>query len=64
MLGIRFENNYSYLPTVGTCGGILIVASEEHFNLLSSSQTRNTLLVMIHLLDNATKWTLMRVYGP
>jgi hypothetical protein len=35
LLGTRFKNNYSFLTALRNCGGILITASDDHFNLLS-----------------------------
>jgi exonuclease III len=64
MLGARFKNNFSSLPALGTCRGILIAASDDHFMLQSSSRTRNTLSVRIQMLDDATEWTLTGVYVP
>jgi exonuclease III len=38
-LGQRFKTSFSFLPAAGTCGGILIAVAENHFQLVSSSQT-------------------------
>jgi hypothetical protein len=35
LLGTRFKNNYSFLTALCNCGGILITASDDHFNLMS-----------------------------
>jgi hypothetical protein len=47
MLGPNFRCNFSFLPTTGTCGGILIAVSEVHIRLLYSSCSKNTLTVRI-----------------
>lgn len=64
MLGASFKSNFSFLSAIETSGGILIAASEDHFKLLSSSCTRNTLTVRIQVLLDASEWTLTGVYGP
>jgi exonuclease III len=33
LLGARFRTSFSFLLTLGTCGGILIVVSDDHFCL-------------------------------
>jgi hypothetical protein len=43
ILGPKFRNNYSFLPADGISGGILIAASEDHFQLLSSSHSKFSL---------------------
>jgi hypothetical protein len=64
MLRANFKNNFSFLSAIGTNGGILIAASEDHFRLMSSSCTRKTLTVRIQVLLDASEWTLTGVYGP
>jgi exonuclease III len=59
LLGASFKSNFSFLPTLGTCGGILIVASDNHFRLMSSSCTKK-----IHVLIDVSEWTLTDVYRP
>jgi hypothetical protein len=53
MLGPNFRDIYSLLPSTGptgTCGGILIAASGNHFKLIASHRTSYTLIVIIHML--------------
>jgi exonuclease III len=64
LLGPSFNSNFSFLPAVGTCGGILIAAFDNHFRLMASSRTKYTLSVRIHVLTNALEWSLTGVYGP
>jgi exonuclease III len=64
LLGPSFKTSFSFLPTVGTCGGILIAASDNHFRLMSSSCTNYTLSVTIQELTDASEWTLTSVYSP
>jgi hypothetical protein len=64
MLGPKFQANFSFLPSVGTSGGILIVVSEEHFKLISSRRTSHTLTVKIQMLNDGMEWLLTGVYGP
>jgi hypothetical protein len=64
MLGTRFKDNFSFLPTLGTCGGILIAASDDHFRLLTTSRTRYTLSVKLQNLTDAIEWVLTGFYGP
>jgi exonuclease III len=62
-LGQRFKTSFSFLPDAGTCGGILIAVAEDHFQLVSSSQTQNTLSVRIKMLNDGVEWCLTGVYG-
>jgi exonuclease III len=55
-LGQRFKTSFSFLPDAGTCGGILIAVAEDHFQLVSSSQTQNTLSVRIKMLNDGVEW--------
>jgi hypothetical protein len=57
-LGQRFKTSFSFLPTAGTCGGILITVAEDHLHLVSSSRTRNTLSVRIKMLNDRVEWWL------
>lgn len=63
-LGQHFINNYSFLPAVGTRGGILVAASERHFKLVASAATKNTLTIRIQMLNESDEWDLTAVYGP
>jgi hypothetical protein len=54
----------SFLPAEGTSGGILVATLDDHFQLLSSSRPKYSLTVRIQALQDASKWTLTRVYGP
>jgi hypothetical protein len=58
MLGQKFNSNFSFLPAMGTCGGILIAASEDHFKLIALCRTHHILNVTIQMLNDATKWVL------
>jgi exonuclease III len=64
MLGAGFKHNFSFSPADGTCGGILIAVSENHFKLMASSRSKYTLTVRIQALMDALEWTLTSVYGP
>jgi hypothetical protein len=59
----RFKNNFSFLPADVTSSGILIAASDDHFQLLSSSRSKYSLTVRIQALQGAFEWTLTSVYG-
>jgi hypothetical protein len=63
MLGPKFCDNFSFLPSIGMSGGILIAASEDHFKLISSQCTNYTLTVRIQMLNDGTEWSLTGVYG-
>jgi hypothetical protein len=58
MLGPKFHDSFSFLPSIGTSGGILIAASEDHFKLISSQRTKYTLTVRIQMLNDGTEWSL------
>jgi exonuclease III len=64
ILGPKFKNNYSFLATDATSGGILIAASEDYFKLLSCSRSKYSLTVRMQALIDASEWTLTSVYGP
>jgi exonuclease III len=63
-LGPKFRNNFSFLPAQGTRGGILTAVSDDHFRLISSCRTANTLSVRIQMRNDAAEWMLTGVYGP
>jgi exonuclease III len=64
ILGSAFVQNYSFLPSRGVSGGILIAVSDNHFRLISSSHSENALTVKLQMLNDAMEWHLTRVYGP
>jgi exonuclease III len=64
ILGPKFRNNYSCLPADDTSGGILIAASDDHFQLFSSSRSKYSLSMRIQALQDASEWTLTNVYVP
>jgi hypothetical protein len=64
MLGPKFRDSFSFLPSIIMSGGILIAASEDHFKLISSQCTKYTLTVGIQMLNDGTEWSLTGVYGP
>jgi hypothetical protein len=39
LFGPKFRSNFSFLPTEGTRGGILIAFSGDHFRLISSRRS-------------------------
>lgn len=63
-LGNDFTANYSFLPARGTRGGILIAVSGQHFSLVSTFVTKNTITVVVRMLDDGAEWSLTSVYGP
>lgn len=63
-LGNDFTANYSFLPARGTRGGILIAVSAQHFSLVSTFVTKNTITVVVRMLDDGAEWSLTSVYGP
>jgi exonuclease III len=63
MLGPRDSKTISFLPADVTSSGILIAASDDHFQLLSSSRSKYSLTVRIQALQGAFEWTLTSVYG-
>jgi hypothetical protein len=50
MLGPKFQASFSFLPSVGSSGGILFAVSDDYFKLISSRHTRHTLTVKIQWL--------------
>jgi hypothetical protein len=64
LLGRKFSNNFSFLPALGTRGGILIAFSEDHFRLMLSRRSVNTLTVRVQMLNDAVEWSMTGVYGP
>jgi exonuclease III len=63
-LGPAFVQNYSFLPSRGSSGGILIAVSANVFRLISSRRSENALTVKLQMLDDALEWHLTGVYGP
>jgi hypothetical protein len=57
-LGQSFSENFSSLPANGTCGGILIAVAGNHFMLVSSSRTCNTITVRIQMLNDGSEWSV------
>jgi hypothetical protein len=64
LLGPKFRSNFSFHSAEGTHGDILIAFSEDHFKLISSRRSTNTLIVRIQMLNDAVEWTMIGVYGP
>jgi cell division protein ZapA (FtsZ GTPase activity inhibitor) len=56
--------NYSFLPSRGPSGGILIAVLDNHFRLICSSRSENALTVNLQMLNDAMEWHLTGVYGP
>jgi hypothetical protein len=56
--------NYSFLPSRGPSGGILIAVLDNHFRLICSSRSENALTVKLQMLNDAMEWHLTGVYGP
>jgi hypothetical protein len=48
--------NFSFLPSRGVRRGILIAASANHFRLISSRRSKNTL--RLQMLDDVMEWHL------
>jgi hypothetical protein len=56
MLGPQFQASFSFLPSVGSSGGILFAVSDDYFKLISSPHTRHTHTVKIQwLATSATR---------
>jgi exonuclease III len=64
MLGPKFHDSFSFLPSIGTSGGILIASSEDHFKLISSQCTKYMLTIRIQMLNDGTEWSFTGVYDP
>jgi hypothetical protein len=50
MLGPKFQASFSFLPSLGSSGGILFAISDDYFKLISLRHTRHTLIVKIQWL--------------
>jgi hypothetical protein len=50
MLGPKFQASFSFLPSLGSSGGILFAISGDYFKLISLRHTRHTLIVKIQWL--------------
>jgi hypothetical protein len=50
MLGLKFQASFSFLPSVGSSGGIMFAVLDDYYKLISSRRTRHTLTVKIQWL--------------
>jgi hypothetical protein len=63
-LGSDFENNFLFLPAIGTRGGILPAARDSVYLLQHPSLTANTVSAIEADLRTNDTWTITSVYGP
>lgn len=63
-VGTELASNAAFLPSVGTCGGILIAASNRFFKLNQQHLTAHTVSVTVTMRAENKTWTLTGVYGP
>jgi hypothetical protein len=64
MLGSRFSSSYTFLPAIGTRGGIIIAVSEDFFSLTDIHSMTNTISATVTMRSEGVAWTLTCVYGP
>ncbi|CAD6216701.1 unnamed protein product [Miscanthus lutarioriparius] len=57
-------SDVAFLPSVGTCGGILLAAAERFFKLGQPQLTNNIVTVNITMLAENKTWSITGVYGP
>lgn len=60
----KFVDQYAFLPTAGTRGGIIIAASSGSFEMSHPTSTTNTLTVTIHMKNEGPHWFFTGVYAP
>ena len=63
-VGADMASNVAFLPSVGTCGGILLAAAERFFKLGQPQLTNNTVTANITMLAENKTWSITGVYGP
>lgn len=63
-LGVDYEDNFIYLPSEGTSGGILIAYRRDHFLLQNPRLTTNTISATVIDSRTSSQWTITGVYGP
>lgn len=63
-VGADMANNVVYLPSMGVCGVVLIVALEHFFSLSPPHLTTNTVSTRITMLAKNKVWSIAGVYGP
>lgn len=63
-LGPSFVDNFTYLPAVGTRGGILLACSDDHFTLSDVTLTAHTISATISSREDGMSWSITGVYGP
>jgi hypothetical protein len=62
--GNEFENNFVYLLTNGTSGGIVMAAKASSMLIVNPSRTNHTILANIVDQKRNLTWTVIGVYGP
>lgn len=63
MLGAEFDNNFSYLPSLGASGGILVAWRTRLGTALASRIDNFSVSIQLHP-ENGEPWWLTCVYGP
>lgn len=62
--GPQFANNFCFLPSDGTRGGVIVAASADYFDLSASSYTLHTVSAKITMRATGKAWSITAVYGP
>ena len=62
MLGTAFD--YSYLPAVHTCGGILVAWRRDTWSLANVELAKYSITAQVTTTSTARSWWLTVVYGP
>ena len=63
MLGVEFDNNFIFLPSIGASGGILI-AWRARLGMVNSSRVDAFSSSVQFSSSDGTSWWLTCVYGP
>ena len=63
-LGPKFVNNFTYLPTQETRGGVLLAANEDYYNLSETQIRDHTVIAKLEAKTYPVSWWLTGVYGP
>jgi exonuclease III len=63
-LGPRFIGSYVTQPANGTCGGLLLACSNEHYSIMQVDVRRSSVTVQIKQRKDNAEWSLTGVYGP
>jgi exonuclease III len=63
-LGSNFMDNFVFLPSVGSSGGVLLAVCADHYSITSSEVGVHTVTATVSACSGTVSWSITAVYGP